>query len=120
MTFLQWLFTPSSEIQRTKDLTDQAVAWEQHRADLGLESEEEKQARINRILISGDEQLNYKIPALDPQAGFEQGLQEGASNIKGAVGASINGISAMIPWQVWAILGVIAVFLVLPHIPTSK
>jgi len=49
-------------------------------------------------------------PQTSVAGGFKEGLGEGAANIRGAVGGTINtvlgtGIS-LIPWQVWLALGI--------------
>lgn len=53
---------------------------------------------------------------MSPSEGFAQGWEEGAASIRKAVGETINTTAGtvwkMIPWQLWAILGVaLAIYL---------
>jgi hypothetical protein len=71
----------------------------------GLITEDEYQTALDHY--AADDAAGYYEDQL--QRDFELGLDEGAANIRGFVGGTINTVVGtplkLIPWQLWLILG---------------
>lgn len=83
-----------------KKLYDQTQA---KRAAGTLTADEE----IERNRIAG---LQLSDQNAETAAGFKEGLQDGLDNIRGTIGGTLNGVFSAIPWQLWLVLVVAALF----------
>jgi hypothetical protein len=97
---------PEEDIERGRAADQALLALNEQNRARGIITEEQfadSQARLQKW--STDELLtNDKY---SPWGGFKEGLNDGAKNIKGAIGGGINFGFSMIPWQLWA-LGAVA------------
>ena len=120
---LNWLFTSTEEQTRTRVLSQQAVDMVDAEYARGLISEEERLNRINRIVGGANDQLENRIPELEPAYGFGQGWNEGVENIKRTTGEVIDQTArtafGIIPWQAWLIAGLVAIILIFPYLKKS-
>lgn len=111
MTFFDSLFVSPDEAERADKITQGLVEVTQKRADLGRITQEEANTLKEEIMKTGSVAAQLQDPNLSPWAGFQTGLDEGASNIKGVIGGTIEKTTGtffkMIPWQLYAIGGVI-------------
>lgn len=93
------------EQKRQEELDRAHAARNRELFDRGLWTEED---------YNGAEQRRLETVITDPEAevydAFRQGLDEGAANIRGAVGGVVNTVVTtplkLIPWQLWLIGGV--------------
>lgn len=101
-----------AEVQATTEgllaLNDQAAA-------RGAISPEEAARRSDLI-------VNTPSGIFTPSEGFEEGLSEGADNIRktisGGINATVGTIWKMIPWQVWALaIAALAIWLLVTFGP---
>jgi len=95
--------------------------------DAGSISETEYRARLARITNNampdfigsdGERGKLFEQPGTNPSAGFWEGLNDGAKNIRTFAQDSISGTlgftAKLIPWQVWVVLGLYLAFITMP------
>lgn len=94
----------------------------------GKVTEQEYRASLARITNNafpdfvnsdGEHGRLYEQPGTNPSAGFAEGLGDGARNIRTTVSDAINGTVGftfkLVPWQLWAVLGIYLAFITLPY-----
>lgn len=66
----------------------------------------------------------FEQPGASPAEGFQEGLADGADNIRKFVSKGINGVVGtslrIIPWQVWAGLAIYGLIILWPYLPKPK
>lgn len=113
-----WLFTSQSEIDRANDTTNGLIAVTREEAKRGIITPDEMQSRINQITLDGDYKARYTNPDLSPSDQFELGWNEGVSNVRKTAADTISAATGtalgIIPWQIWAIIGIALVVYLAP------
>lgn len=71
------------------------------------------------VTDTGERGRLFEQPGTNPSAGFMEGLGDGARNIRTTVSDAINGTVGftfkLVPWQLWAVLGIYLAFITLPY-----
>lgn len=116
--FLDWIYTDPAEVKRAEDTTNGLIAVTREEAKRGIISPDEMQSRINQITIDGDYRARYTNPDLSPSDQFELGWNEGVSNVRktatDTISAATGTALGIIPWQIWAIVGIALVVYLAP------
>lgn len=106
------------EVQRTSDATDAALQAENAKdyspggTVYNQIVEERGVAAANETyeIVQGHEATQHIDVEAEVDEAFDQGLAEGAQNIKGTIAAPFKLTWAILPWQVW-LVGLVALFL---------
>jgi hypothetical protein len=118
---VDYAFVPQETIDASNNADRQNEAINQRLYDKGALSYEDwrtTQAHLSNYAFPDIEiggQQGKIFDNISPAKGFEEGLQEGADNIRGAVGAAIDNTVGLtwriVPWQIWALAAAYLLFL---------
>jgi len=125
---MDYLFVDEDTIAKDTEVTEKLDALNRRELEERSISEQEYRERLSRLSNTAfpdfregtsEEGRIFDQPELSPAAGFGEGLQEGADNIRKTVGKTINGAVGLtwklIPWQVWAAVLVYVAFITSPY-----
>jgi hypothetical protein len=113
MSLLSWIYAPGEQA-RGEELDRQLAELNRQRLESGFYTPE-VYAQAMDNLSAGNVDVEKEL-----SGAFTEGWKEGGDNVRRTVGDAINStvatVGRIIPWQIWLILGCIALFYAWPII----
>lgn len=119
MGLLDSFFGPSqAELDQMEKTTLGLVSVTEEEARRGIISPEEAARRISQIKLDGDTTQRLKDPNLSPSLAFDQSMSQSTQAFRTGLGNLVSDTTrftfSMVPWQIWVIIGIVAVLYTLP------